>query len=492
MYTKYRVISVLFLVLSLTYTVSGLPGQVSTKRAGTAQLNNKMFQGSSQVDAVSLLLLLGEAMVWKAVWGRYRSRRYHWKQWVFAISPGWAPLAVSLFATMSGSLGPKNLIFERPPEGCIDNGLILTNLNSGASHSASNTIIQNIWHTWNKGARNQLNPRKREHVFDLTREIGIADVNLDCLYLQNRPMFCFQALCLLIQFTGSLALGLCGYSLETFVVLVVALIGQGLLLLSVTPREKSWTMTTRGHRQSAVMLHKGLDTTAALIIRTTTSGGRDISLEEYCWDNQASRDYIDTLKRVSACISFLVLALHILLIGWMSSEGKYFYLAFGGLGLLANTMEAATEPEWSVAFRVAFSKHALCASLHSSLMAAVAILLAGRFPSATKAAKLLYPDNSRFQQSLDDLNTHIDCAVCENCRQSIREPRRLLSHPCSLMAKNTKCAFQLSARGLDLDSKQLADGLAAVQNYLLLMDPALAGAPPSETRDRMFSKIDTS
>src|SRR6266498_3554245 len=86
-------------------TVAALP----TSRAAPiveAVWNQSLFQNRSQVDAVSVLVLLGEATVWKAIWGRFRSRRAHWRHWVFAISPGWTPLAASLFANMSGHLGP--------------------------------------------------------------------------------------------------------------------------------------------------------------------------------------------------------------------------------------------------------------------------------------------------------------------------------------------------------------------------------------------------
>jgi hypothetical protein len=91
-----------------------------------------MYEDRSNLDVISVLMLLGEATIWKVVWSRFRSRRTHWKQWLFPISPGWTPLAGSLFAAMNRSAGPPNLIFDRPPEGAIIDGLILMNLDSGA------------------------------------------------------------------------------------------------------------------------------------------------------------------------------------------------------------------------------------------------------------------------------------------------------------------------------------------------------------------------
>jgi len=442
-----------------------------------------LFQNRSQVDAVSVLMLLGEATIWKAIWGRFRSRRSHWRQWIFAISPGWTPLAATLFARMSGSLGPTNLIFDFPPEACIDSTLIMTNLNSGASHVASNTILQNIWATWNNGARGGQNAKESENVFDLTREVGITNVNLDLCHLENPTLFWFQSVCLATQVVGSLIFGLCGWSFEIFVTLLVAFVAQSLLLWSITPREKAWTKVTRGKQPCPIMLHKGLDSNAVLLVRNAYSGGRQISMEEFCWDNQACKDHIDKLKKIVAGCSFLLWVIHIILVGWMSSKSRYIYLLFGGIGLLASTIEAATEPAWSFAFRSAFSNHARCAPLHSSLMSAVAILLAGRFPSAKAASKLLYPDNTRFQKSLEDLESHINELVCTNCQQSIRTPNVNSSHQCLRIQQGNEnpCQVLLHSRIRTLNSEQLADGLAAVYNYLRAMNPRKGEIPRIDT-----------
>ena len=446
-----------------------------------------LFENRSQVDVVTVLMLLGEATIWKAIWGRFRSRRYHWRQWVFAISPGWTPLAASLFAAMYGSLGPTNLVYDRPPEACIDSGLMLTNLNSGASHVATNTILQNIWHTWNKGARIQKNPRKNEYLFDLTREIGLADINLDHLYLESPRSFWLQSFCLTAQIIGSFVMGFFGWSFETFFVILAALLSQALLLLSIIPREKAWVKTTRGHRPCAVMFHRGLDSTAVLIVRSASFKGREISLEEFCWDSQASRDYIDDLKPLAAGFSFLAWVFHIILVGWMGSKSRYLYLIFGGLGLFTTTIEAATEPKWSKAFQSAFTWHALCAPLHSSLMSAVAILLAGRFPGAKEAARLLYPDNTRFQKSLQELDGHLDQILCTTCRQAIRCPNTNACQRCLRIGDENggyQCQFLLDSRIRTLHSKQLADGLAAVHNYLRTLSSNPARIPVVETRER--------
>ena len=58
-----------------------------------------LFEGKAQVDVVTVLMLLGEAAIWKVIWGRFRSRRVHWKIWLFAVSPGgrlWQPLYLLL------------------------------------------------------------------------------------------------------------------------------------------------------------------------------------------------------------------------------------------------------------------------------------------------------------------------------------------------------------------------------------------------------------
>jgi hypothetical protein len=485
--SKRRLLYILCFIAAIsctTCTVSALP---IPEKKQTMHIDLHLFRNKSQVDVVTVLMLLGEATIWKAIWGRLRSCRSHWKHWIFAISPGWTPLAASLFAAMYGSLGPVNFVYDRPPEACIDNCLILTNLNSGASHSATNTILQNIWHTWNKGARNQQNPRKKDYLFDLTREIGLADVSLDLLHLENPRTFWLQVLCLAAQIIGSFTLGFFGWSFETLFAMLAALLSQALLVLAIIPREKAWFKTTRGHRPCPVMFHRGLDSTAVLIIRTATVKGREVSLEEYCWDNQASRDYIDELKPLAAGFSFLVWILHIVLVGWMRSESSYLYLLFGGLGLCTTAIEAATEPRWSGAFRSAFTKHTLCAPLHSSLMSAVAILTAGRFPSAQEAAKLLYPDNSRFQKSLQELDSHFNQILCTNCRDAIKCSKTNQVQRCLRIEDRNgryQCQSLLASRIRTVHSKQIADGLAAVHNYLQISNSKQTGIPTIETHER--------
>jgi hypothetical protein len=483
MQTGRRLLHILCFIAAFSCTVSTLP---IPEMKQSMHLDLHLFRNRSQVDVVTVLMLLGEATVWKAIWGRFRSRRTHWKQWIFAISPGWTPLAASLFAVMYGSIGPVNLVYDRPPEACIDNGLILTNLNSGASHSATNTMLQNIWHTWNKGARIQQNPRKKDYLFDLTREVGLADINLDLLYLENPRFFWLQSLCLATQIIGSFALGFFGRSFETFIVMLAALLSQTLLVLAIIPREKAWFKTTRGHRPCPVMFHRGLDSTAVLIIRTAIVRGREVSLEEYCWDNQASRDYIDELKPLAAGFSFLIWILHIILVGWMRNDSRYLYLLFGGLGLCTTAIEATTEPRWSRAFQSAFTRHTLCAPLRSSLMSAVAILIAGRFPSARDAAKLLYPDNSRFQQSLQEFDSHFDQVLCTNCRDAIKCSKTTQVQRC-LRIEDTnerdQCQALLASQIQTVHSKQIADGLAAVHNYLRTPGSEQTETPAIETHE---------
>ena len=54
---------------------------------------SQLFQNKTQVDVATVLMLLGEATIWKAMWTRMRGRRSHWTHYIYAISPGWAPLA---------------------------------------------------------------------------------------------------------------------------------------------------------------------------------------------------------------------------------------------------------------------------------------------------------------------------------------------------------------------------------------------------------------
>src|SRR5204862_7103000 len=117
--------------------------------------------------------------VWKAIWGRMRAQRLHWTHFVFTISPGWVTLASSIFASMATDGKSNNLIFDRIPEGCSEPGLLMTNLDSGASHSADNVILQNIWQAWSRG----IDERRPNDEVDLTKEVGMLDVWIDRLTL---------------------------------------------------------------------------------------------------------------------------------------------------------------------------------------------------------------------------------------------------------------------------------------------------------------------
>ena len=443
-----------------------------------------LFRGNPQVDVVTVLMLLGEEAIWKVIWGRFRSRRIHWKQWVFAVSPGWTPLAASLFTAVSGSLHAPNLIFNRVPNDAIDPGLVLTNLNSGASHAATNVIIQNIWQTWNGGPRAQQRRSEARSPFDMTREVGLVDVHIDKLLLENKTTWWFQLISLLIQILGSLIAGIVYNSIEPFVVLIIALLGQSLLLASVVPRPEAWFMMTRGKRPCPIMLHKGLDSMGALFIRRVQMNGREISLEEFRWDSQVPRNANDKIKLSVAGFAFLIFTMQIILVGFMDQTGRLTYLVFGGLGLIANTLEAASSYRWSTTFASAFSGKALCAPDKSSLMAAVAVLLAGRFPAAVQVAKLLYPDNSRFGESLRDLQRSLDGMLCEECRNIIRLSRPFSSnhmHRCLWRLTGERLCPDRLARGVDqVESKQLKDGMATLCHYLRFVS-FQTSLPPIET-----------
>lgn len=422
------------------------------------------------MDVVTVLMLLGEGAIWKVIWGRFRSRRIHWKHWVFAVSPGWTTLAASLFAAVNGSLNAPNLIFDRVPENTLDGGLILTNLNSGASHAARNVIIQNIWQTWNGGPRAQQRRSEARGPFDITREVGLVDVNLDKLHLESPIAWWLHLVCLLVQTLGSFILGVLTGSFEPFLVLIVAFVGQSLLLFSIAPRSEAWYMTTRGHRPCPVMLHKGLDSMGALFIRRVHMNGREISLEEFSWDSQVPRNAADNIRLLTAGFAFLVFTTQIILVGLMDQSERHLYLVFGGLGVLANTFEAASPPKWSTAFVCSFAGKALCAPNKGSLMSAVAVLTAGQFPAAIQAAKLLYPDNSRFASSLIELEQLLDAIMCGDCRHIIRFSRPLSNnqmHRCVPRPIDERNCQERLARKMDeVESKQLRDGLATVCHYL--------------------------
>ena len=260
-----------------------------------------------------------------------------------------------------------------------------------------------------------------------------------------------------------------GLSLELFTVFAVALVGQLLLLAAITPHEKTWYSAVRGHRPASIMLHKGRDSMGVLIVRSARQKGKAISLEEHCWDSQTSGSSIDIVKLAAAAASFILFVFQIILVGWMSSESRVYYLIFGMLGLVANTIEAAFQPNWSRAYAIAFSGKPSCAPAKSSLMSGVAMLIAGQFPAAIETAKLLYPPNARFSKSLQDLGAILDEIVCQKCRHAIGQAQPGEVHRCLRMGSSTdriECSAILAARAEKVSSKQLSDGLAAVCHFL--------------------------
>ena len=94
-----------------------------------------MFNNRSQIDVVSVLLLLGEATIWKIYLGvavghveptsRTTSLRYR--------QDGVRLPAPSLLPCIHQAKSP-NMIYDRAPENQIEDGLQLTNLHSGATH----------------------------------------------------------------------------------------------------------------------------------------------------------------------------------------------------------------------------------------------------------------------------------------------------------------------------------------------------------------------
>ena len=490
--SKANVLLCLF-ILCLAPIVGAAPNSLNT-RGETAAISTppqhrhktwSIFQGQAQIDAVTVLMLLGEATIWKTIWARFRSKRSHWRQRIFAISPGWTPLAATLFTAMNGSMGPPNLIFDRPPEGALSKGLAITNLDSGATHDAQNAILQCIWQTWCHGPRKS----KQEHSdslvqgFSVTREVGVVDLNLDALHLEDRRSVWLHAFCLFVQLVSSLVLGLTGRSFETFVVLLLALLGQLTLILSITPRRQAWQKTTRGHRTHPIMLHHKLDSMGVLFVRRVLLKGKEVSLEEFCWDSQAQGSIIDQVKLVGAGSSFMIFVAQIILVGWMSSQSRVYYLVLGGLGLIANTIEAASQPDWLQAFRSSFSGNPHCAPPKGSLMSAIGILVAGQFPSAKSAATLLYPDNARFEQSLLDLKDLLDGILCSECRTVIRVSQdSTTSISCSRQKSGElgSCSSALAAAAEGMKSKQLRDGVATVAHFLRSQSDGCR-LPPIET-----------
>lgn len=299
----------------------------------------KVFPNKGQIDVIAILMILGESTLWKAIWSRFRSRRAHWSRWIFAISPGWAPLASTLFALLGSSDVSPNLIFSRPPESVHEPTLLMTNLSSGASHSASNTVLQNVWQVWKHSARLTSPTSVQSEGINITKEVGVVDVNLDALLLENPATLWLQATSLAIQFTTALLVGLLKWNFETTVTLITGFTGQTLLLIAVTPSEAVWNRSIRGHRCMLMMLHRALDSTEVLIVRSTTLNGKEVSLEEFAWSHHARWTHTDTMKLISTAVAFLLLLLQIFFINWMNNDSRLLYLALGSLGLAANALE---------------------------------------------------------------------------------------------------------------------------------------------------------
>jgi hypothetical protein len=433
-----------------------------------------LFQVKNQIDVTTLLMLLGEATIWKAIWTRMRGQRTHWTHYIFTVSPGWTTLAGTLFASMDGGIQPLNLIFERIPEGCSDTKLMFTNLNSGATHSADQTILHNIWGTWVQGIENKTEPTKDAGV-DFTRQVGVMDVDLDKLTMTKRLAISIQMICLGLQVTAGIAFCAVELNAEVLIVLMITLCGQVLLIVAITPRSATWTKVVRGHRKSAVMLHKGLDSSKVLIIPRATMRGREISLEEFCWSADITTSARDKFKAAGAALAFIALVVSNLMIGWMGQRGKVLYLIIGSLGLLANMLDAASHPDWSTELKHAFSGAAKCSPRKSSLMGCVGVLIAGQFPGASEAAKNLYPNNARFNDSLQSLENECNRILCANCRRVIREGHTTRSsYPCVRQQTQRKfqenCAFAIGKESQACDSKQLSDALATVSSLFASLE----------------------
>jgi len=453
-----------------------------------------MFQNKTQVDVVAVLMLLGESTIWKIIWSRLRSQRRHLTNFVFSISPGWAPLAATLLAWLSDADRPPNLIFDRCPDGATDSKLLLTNLNSGATHSADSAVLQNIWQTWIRA--NVVEPENLGRTAGEswrpkgTKKVGVVDVDVDNLKIGSRLALYTQLGCLVLQFGGACVVAFLSRSPEVVIVLLIALTAQSLLLFAILPHEKTWYKAWRRYRSAPVMLHKGHDSTCTLIVRKTRHKGQIVSLEEFCWSFESPRIARDLVKPGLAAASFTLFVLQIIAIGWMSQQSRIYYLIFGLLGLLANVVEGMVPGEWRRAYRDAFSGPSNCSPAASTLMSTVGILVAGKFPSGLEASKRLYPANSRFTNSLADLQTGFERSMCPECQLLIRDP--FVSPetiPCTgdqRTGDSGGCTEMIHGLSKEADDKQLSDGYAAVYHLLV----ALRGShnPPSiETAGKILT-----
>ena len=430
-----------------------------------------IFQQKMQFDVVTVLLLLGEATIWKSIWTRFRFRRCHWKQWIFAIAPGWAPLAGSIFAAMQGSRGPPNLIYDRAPPEALYPHLELTNLNSGATHKALNVVIQNVWQAWYNGPRKT---GRKAHVLEkyyVSKEVGIVDVDLSKLESPSSWTLYIQSTCLLVQLAASLILGLLGLSLEVFVTFLVTLAAQGLLMAAITPRKDAWNHRDLAkHRVAPMMLHMGMDTTSVLFVRSASKYGQTFSLEEFSWESQTIRRPSDFIQLALAGFSFCIFAFQLILISWMSADSRLMFLILGALGLITNAVEGAIEPDWERAYKTAFTGESFCEPEGSSLTAAVGVLLGGQFSAGVATAKLLYPDNKRFQQTLKDLRGVLEPNICDQCSERIRARTSAKCLRVGGVLCSTRLARAIKAPDtLALSNKKpLQDALATVAHFLRL------------------------
>lgn len=291
------------------------------------------------------------------------------------------------------------------------------------------------------------------------------------MQLQSGWTVWLQCGCLVVQLGVSFVLAFFDWSFEVFIALVIAYVGQVLLLAAITPRKEAWGYRKLSvHRPCPVMLHRGQDSMGVLFIRNAILENKSISLEEFCWESQAVRTKMDLLKLTTAGLAFLVLVFEIIVVGWMSPHSRLLYFGLGSLGLFSNALEAATQPNWLADYWAAFSGKAICSPDKSTLMSAVGILLAGKFPAADTAAKLLYPDNSRFEKSCALLNEAFDKYLCANCRVGIKsipkfEPACLKSDKNQPFSGRACCGDLMRAIP-DMAGKQLKDGLASVCQYL--------------------------
>ena len=224
-----------------------------------------------------------------------------------------------------------------------------------------------------------------------------------------------------------------------------------------------------------MILHHGLNSTEVLIIRKTTLHNREVHLEEFIWNNLPERTSWDSVKLLVATAAFMILAFQIVSVGWMSDDSRLLYLAFGSLGLVANILQAACPPDWSRSFYCAFEGSPRCAPANSSLLGAVGILMAARFPAAQKAAQELYPANERFQDTLLQLNDLLEVSMCEGCREVVRNGSfGNASQVCCDFTRGGKendrdCRHMLRGKLRVLTNKQLGDAMAAISQVLGFM-----------------------